>query len=72
MTPSDCTMNPTMRWLVSRGAAHASAVSPSQMGRFETKWLSLVHSGDRIRLTVRVCQLDLMLSDKELARRQQS
>jgi DDE family transposase len=29
-----------MRWIVGGKAAHASAASPSQMGRFETRWLT--------------------------------
>ena len=29
-----------MRWIVGGKAAHGSAASPSQMGRFETKWLA--------------------------------
>jgi hypothetical protein len=29
---------PAMRWIVGGKAAHGSAASPSQMGRFETKW----------------------------------
>ena len=32
--------DPAMRWIVGGKAAHASAASPSQMGRFETKWLA--------------------------------
>jgi Transposase DDE domain group 1 len=31
--------DPAMRWIVGGNAAPASAASPSQMGRFETKWL---------------------------------
>ena len=31
--------DPAMRWIVGGKAAHGSAASPSQMGRFETKWL---------------------------------
>jgi hypothetical protein len=29
-----------MRWIVGGKAAHGGAASPSQMGRFETKWLT--------------------------------
>src|SRR5215470_6832764 len=29
-----------MRWIVGGDAAHGSAASPSQMGRFETQWLT--------------------------------
>jgi Transposase DDE domain group 1 len=32
--------DPAMRWIVSGKAAHASAASPSQTGRFETRWLA--------------------------------
>src|SRR6195256_5294103 len=32
--------DPAMRWIVGGKAAHGSAASPSQMGRFETKWLT--------------------------------
>jgi Transposase DDE domain group 1 len=32
--------DPAMRWIVGSKAAHGSAASPSQMGRFETKWLA--------------------------------
>src|SRR6201993_5340229 len=32
--------DPSMRWIVGSKAAHGSAASPSQMGRFETKWLA--------------------------------
>ena len=32
--------DPAMRWIVGGKAAHGSAASPSQMGRFETKWLA--------------------------------
>src|SRR5262249_42759500 len=32
--------DPAMRWIVGRKAAQRSAASPSQMGRFETKWLA--------------------------------
>ena len=32
--------DPAMRWIVGGKAAHASAASPSQMGRFETRWLA--------------------------------
>jgi len=31
---------PAMRWIVGGRAAHVSAASPSQMGRFETQWLA--------------------------------
>jgi hypothetical protein len=31
--------DPAMRWIVGGKAAHGSAASPSQMGRFETRWL---------------------------------
>ncbi len=33
--------DPAMRWIVGSKAAHGSAASPSQMGRFETKWLAV-------------------------------
>jgi hypothetical protein len=33
-------LNPAMRWIVGGDAAHGSAASPSQMGRFETQWLA--------------------------------
>jgi hypothetical protein len=29
-----------MRWIVGGGAASGAAASPSQMGRFETRWLT--------------------------------
>jgi hypothetical protein len=32
--------DPAMRWIVGGKAAYASAASPSQMGRFETRWLT--------------------------------
>jgi hypothetical protein len=32
--------DPAMRWIVGGKAAQGSAASPSQMGRFETKWLA--------------------------------
>jgi hypothetical protein len=32
--------DPAMRWIVGGKAAHRSAASPSQMGRFETQWLA--------------------------------
>ena len=32
--------DPAMRWIVGGKAAHGSAASPSQMGRFETNWLA--------------------------------
>src|ERR1700723_1564592 len=32
--------DPVMRWIVGGKAAHGCAASPSQMGRFETKWLA--------------------------------
>ena len=32
--------DPAMRWIVGGKAAHGRAASPSQMGRFETKWLA--------------------------------
>lgn len=32
--------DPAMRWIVGGHAAHGSAASPSQMGRFETRWLT--------------------------------
>ena len=32
--------DPAMRWIVGGNAAHGSAASPSQMGRFETRWLT--------------------------------
>jgi hypothetical protein len=30
-----------MRWIVGGKAAHGNAASPSQMGRFETRWLTV-------------------------------
>ncbi len=33
--------DPAMRWVVGGKAAHGSAASPSQMGRFETRWLTV-------------------------------
>jgi hypothetical protein len=32
--------DPAIRWIVGGKAAHGSAASPSQMGRFETQWLA--------------------------------
>ena len=32
--------DPAMRWIVGGKAAHGFAASPSQMGRFETRWLT--------------------------------
>jgi hypothetical protein len=32
--------DPAMRWIVGGKAAQGSAASPSQMGRFETRWLA--------------------------------
>src|SRR5271167_2392562 len=32
--------DPAMRWVVGGKAAQGCAASPSQMGRFETKWLA--------------------------------
>src|SRR5215475_9658692 len=32
--------DPAMRWIVGGKAAHSCAASPSQMGRFETRWLA--------------------------------
>src|ERR1700724_534377 len=32
--------DPEMRWIVGGKAAHGCAASPSQMGRFETRWLT--------------------------------
>jgi hypothetical protein len=32
--------DPAMRWIVGGAAAHSRAASPSQMGRFETRWLT--------------------------------
>lgn len=34
--------DPAMRWIVGGKAAHGCAASASQMGRFETKWLTAV------------------------------
>jgi hypothetical protein len=31
--------DPAMRWIAGGKAAHGCAASPSQMGRFETRWL---------------------------------
>jgi Transposase DDE domain group 1 len=31
---------PAMRWIVGGKASHGCAASPSQMGRFETRWLA--------------------------------
>lgn len=33
-----------MRWVVGGKAAHGCAASPSQMGRFETRWLTAVNN----------------------------
>jgi hypothetical protein len=33
--------DPAMRWIVGGKAAHGRAASPSQMGRFETRWLTV-------------------------------
>jgi hypothetical protein len=33
--------DPAMRWIVGGKAVHGSAASPSQMGRFETRWLTV-------------------------------
>jgi hypothetical protein len=33
--------DPAMRWIVGGNAARGSAASPSQMGRFETRWLTV-------------------------------
>ena len=33
-------MDPAMRWIVGGKASHGCAASPSQMGRFETRWLT--------------------------------
>src|SRR5271157_2983614 len=33
--------DPAMRWIVGGKAAQGSAASPSQMGRFETRWLTV-------------------------------
>ena len=33
--------DPAMRWIVGGKATHGSAASPSQMGRFETRWLTV-------------------------------
>ena len=32
--------DPAMRWIIGGKAAHGRAASPSQMGRFETRWLA--------------------------------
>jgi hypothetical protein len=32
--------DPAMRWIVGSKASHGCAASPSQMGRFETRWLT--------------------------------
>src|SRR6201987_4267542 len=32
--------DPAMRWIVGGRAAHGCAASPSQMGRFETRWVT--------------------------------
>jgi hypothetical protein len=32
--------DPAMRWVVGCKAASGAAASPSQMGRFETRWLA--------------------------------
>jgi hypothetical protein len=32
--------DPAMRWIVGGKAASGAAASPSQMGRFETRWLT--------------------------------
>ena len=36
--------DPAMRWVVGGKAAHGNAASPSQMGRFETRWLAPAHA----------------------------
>jgi Transposase DDE domain group 1 len=36
--------DPAMRWIVGGEAAQGCAASPSQMGRFETKWLAAIRS----------------------------
>ena len=33
--------DPAMRWIIGGKAAHGRAASPSQMGRFETRWLTV-------------------------------
>jgi DDE family transposase len=33
--------DPAMRWIVGGKASHGCAASPSQMGRFETRWLTV-------------------------------
>ena len=40
MTQNACVMIPAMRWIVGGKAALGAAASPSQMGRFETRWLT--------------------------------
>jgi hypothetical protein len=37
-----------MRWIVGGKAAQRSAASPSQMGRFETQWLTAQRSAGRL------------------------
>src|SRR5674476_1509571 len=41
MTPSGYGMIRRCGWIVGGKAAHGSAASPSQMGRFETRWLTV-------------------------------
>ena len=33
--------DPAMRWIIGGKAGHGRAASPSQMGRFETRWLTV-------------------------------
>ena len=42
--------DPAMRWIVGGKAAQGCAASPSQMGRFETRWLA---ASENLRNVVR-------------------
>jgi Transposase DDE domain group 1 len=44
--------DPAMRWIVGGKATHGCSPSPSQMGRFETKWLA---GGKNLSALVDVC-----------------
>ena len=76
--------DPAMRWIVGGNAAHGSAASPSQMARFETRWLTVeknlfaladlsgrwidIVHGRRVK-TVVAEQLSRCLDDRRLRRR---
>jgi hypothetical protein len=36
--------DPAMRWIIGDKASNSCAASPSQMGRFETRWLAVRHA----------------------------